>query len=144
MKLDRLIFNLFDLMNGKAELFPGVKETLEDLSKNGVVLLATTVSRTRKVEQRLKKLGVLKFFNLILGGDVLSKSEHINCFARHLDIDLEKFASQSIVVGDGVDDMWIAGLYGVRRRIGILNTLDRRTLVRAGAEEVITDLRELL
>jgi len=145
-RLDRLVlefFNIIDIDSKGSRLFPGTREVLESLLAEGMELFATTVSQTKKTEERLKNAGILEFFTLVLGEDVLSKSEHVPYFAQHLGSNLRDFAPQSFYLGDSVHDMRLAklsGLYG----IGITNTVDAETLLRAGARGVITEWQELL
>jgi len=143
MRLDRLFFNLFDFTDrGKVKAFKGAREALEDLSKN-VILLATTVSKTYRIEERLNKLELLKLFTLVLGADIIPKSEHIPCFARYCGINLKKFTSQAFYVGDSTYDMILARGYDIYS-IGITNTIDGETLKKAGAKEVIENWQDLL
>lgn len=145
-RLDRLIlefFNIIDIDSKGLKLFPGTREVLESLLAEGMELFATTVSKTKKTEERLKNAGILEFFTLVLGEDVLSKSEHVPYFAQHLGSSLRDFAPQSFYLGDSVHDMRLAKLYGLYG-IGITNTVDVETLLRAGARGVITEWQELL
>lgn len=143
MRLDRLFFNLFDFTDrGKVKAFKGVREALEDLSRN-VILLATTVSKTYRIEERLNKLELLQLFTLVLGADIIPKLEHIPYFARYCGINLKKFTSQAFYVGDSTHDMILARGYDIYS-IGITNTMDGETLKKAGAKEVIENWGELL
>lgn len=143
MRLDRLFFDLSDLIDrGKVKSYKGAREVLEQLVKKGMVLFASTVSRTQRTRERLRKLELLQFFSLVIGADIIPKEDHILWFARFLGISPEEFSEKCFWVGDTPHDIILAKSLGIYP-IGITNTLEAEILKEAGAKEVIKHWEEL-
>ena len=60
---------------GKLPTKPGIRELLEYLKKNGVVTALASSTRKPVVEMELGDAGLLKYFDLVIGGDMISKSK---------------------------------------------------------------------
>jgi len=143
VRLDRLFFDLSDFTDRKkVKIYRGAREVLEDLSKNGVRLFVSTVSKTHSTAERLSRLGLLQCFTMILGADILPKKEHPSRFAEFSGKDLKDFCENSFWVGDTTHDMILAKSFGIYP-IGITNTLPLEILKEAGAEKVIKEWEEL-
>ncbi|MBU0546928.1 MAG: HAD hydrolase-like protein [Patescibacteria group bacterium] len=123
--------------------FPNIKEVIKHLYNENVIIFASTGGNTKVETNCLQKLGILKYFSLVVGSDIAPKREHVHYFAKSVDMSVEDFASKTCSVGDGPVELMLALRYGIYS-IGITNTMDRNTLIKAGAKEVISDFRELL
>lgn len=142
-RLDRLFFDLSDLTDrGKVKSYKGAREVVEQLVKKGMVLFASTVSRTQRTRERLRKLELLQFFRLVIGADIIPKEDHILWFARFLGISPKEFSEKCFWVGDTPHDIILAKSLGIYP-IGITNTLEAEILKEAGAKEVIKYWEEL-
>lgn len=141
LKLDRIIFDLFEITDKKVVVYEGAREALKELYQNGMKLFATTVSRTERTKKILRELE-LQLFELVLGADILPKQEHISYFANYLGLTLEEFARKAFYLGDSTYDMIFASKYYIHG-IGITNTLDGQSLIRAGAKTIIGGWQEL-
>ncbi len=141
-KLNILIYEIFDKLEKSPPLFRGVRQFLEKLSENEVKVFASTAgSKSLKVEQKLEKLGILDFFEKVLGREV-AKAEHAYLFARYLNMDVREFSRHAIYIGDELMDMILAKKFGIYG-IGITNTFSDRMLREFGAKMVINNFEEL-
>ncbi|MCQ2483179.1 MAG: HAD family phosphatase [Clostridia bacterium] len=61
--------------NGRLPLKPGVFELLDYLKKEGYCTAIASSTRTAVVENQIRDAGLLKYFNLIVGGDQVAKSK---------------------------------------------------------------------
>jgi phosphoglycolate phosphatase-like HAD superfamily hydrolase len=142
-KLNFLIYEISEKLEGPPRLFKGVREFLEKLSENQVkMFVSTTGSKSLRAEQKLEKLGILNFFAMVSGRE-FSKEEAIISFAKHLGIEQSKFCKEAFFVSDGLEDMLLAqrlGIYG----IGITNTFNSELLKRFGAKKIIDNFEELI
>jgi phosphoglycolate phosphatase-like HAD superfamily hydrolase len=126
----------------QTKLFPGVKETLDEVKKEGIFIMASSGSNTDELGRSFKEYELL--YDFYLGSDkVLKGDEHIQIFADHFSVEKKDLCSQAVFIGDGTTDMQIAlrnGIFGV----GITNTISAEVLSGAGAQVIISDIGELL
>jgi len=123
-------------------LFEGAKEVLLKLKQKGILLFATTGSKTEKAISMLKRAGILEFFTLIIGSE-LPKKEHFKLFAQRVNLPLDDFCKKTFLVSDGPVDLNLAAknrIYGV----GLASTFKSEYLFRSGAKQVISNLKELI
>jgi len=124
------------------KLFPGIKDTLDNLKASGIGILVSTGSRTAEIEQLFAEFDLPH--DLILGSDeILKGDEHINVFAGHFSMQKTDFCRQAAFIGDGTVDMEIAarnGIYG----IGITNSIAAAPLLAAGAKAIVADFGEII
>lgn len=126
-----------------APLFPGAESFLKNLRANGVKNFVSSGSNTDEVIFRLKKAGILEYFELVLGAEKTPKGlEHYAEFAKKTGISLQKFASQAFLASDGPNDMALAQKTGIFA-IGVTNTVSDDKLKSAGADVVISSFNEL-
>jgi len=140
---ERKILTLLDLLDKKdSKLFEGSKEVLFKLKQKGILLFATTGSKTEKAISMLKRAGILEFFTLITGSE-LPKKEHVKLFAQRVNLPLDDFCKKTFLVSDGPVDLNLAAknkIYG----IGFASTFKAEYLFRSGAKQVISNLKELI
>ncbi len=126
-----------------APLFKGARETLIKLREKNKILFATSGSN----EDELKELfaaNSLPPFVMILGSDKIPKGEkHIRAFAASMNLPLEEFVLNAVLVGDGPSDMRIAKQCGILG-IGVTTTTTAEILINAGASETISLLSEVI
>jgi len=134
----RLFFE--EMSKREFKIFPGVKRFLAELHKKRVKLFATSGSKLEDLDKKLRDNGLLSYFKLIMGSDRIPKGvEHIEIFAETCNLPLEEFARRAFYLGDGPTDMKIAKRCGIYA-YGIQNTVDAKTLIKAGADEIIETL----
>jgi len=127
-----------------AAAFPGVKDVLKRLSYEGIEIFVTSGSRTEETIESLIRNKLYGCFSLVLGGDEIPKSTgHIKKFAEFAGKSLEDFCKSSIIIGDGTNDMKIAKKLNIYS-VGIVNTVSAKRLKKAGANEVISEIKGLL
>ncbi len=128
----------------KFKAFPGTKEILRKLNARGIKLFVTSGSRYQDLEKKLAEHDLLIYFDLIMGSDEIPKGvEHIKIFANWCELSFEEFTQKTFLVGDGPTDMRIAKESGIYA-IGVKTTIDAKTLIKAGANEVVKNIKDLV
>lgn len=132
----------------KVEPFQDTEATLKILVRAPYRLVVISGSLHAVVESRLKRLGLSKYFSVILGSDervpkMMKGEGHFSIIRGILGLDIDEFRETSLLVGDGMYDIRIG------RRVGLLtvgktNGADQETLRKGGADFVIDHLVELL
>ena len=142
-KLNILIYEISEKLEGPPKLFKGVREFLEKLSEDRVkIFVSTAGSKSLIIEQKLERLGILNFFEKVSGRE-FSKEEAIISFAEYLGIEQSKFCKKAVFVSDGLEDMLLTqqlGIYG----IGITSTFNAKMLKKFGAKKIINNFEELI
>jgi len=145
-EITELFFQRIDKIDKekKFRVFPGTKKLLMELCRRGLKLFVTSGSKCRILERKLEKHDLLVYFDLIMGSDEILKGvEHIKIFADWCELPIEKFAKRAFLLGDGPSDMRIARESGVYA-IGIANTVDAEILIKAGADDIVKNLKDLI
>lgn len=126
----------------KPGLFPGVKEVLDQIKKADKHLLASSGSPTPELSMLFAKHSLP--YDFFLGSDVVRKGdEHIQMLADHFGFLKAEFCEKSLYVGDGPADMELGKRNGIFT-LGITTTVSAEKLTAAGADAIITDIRDLL
>jgi len=147
--LENLSNSFFEIRSSLSEwqnatAFPGTKDVLKKLSYERIEIFVTSGSRTKETIESLKRNKLYGYLSLVLGGDEIPKGTgHIKKFAEFAGKSFEDFCKSSIIIGDGTNDMRIAKKLNIYS-VGITNTVSAETLKRAGANEVIEVISELL
>jgi len=126
----------------QTKLFPGVKETLDEIKSREIFLMASSGSNTGEIGAAFKKYALP--YDFFLGSDrVLKGDEHIKIFADHFFLEKADFCRQAAFIGDGTTDMQIASRNGIFG-IGITNTIPAEDLLKAGAQAIVSKIEEVL
>lgn len=131
------------LQDEKPNPFPGALPLITEVHRRQGKQYITTGSKTTRARNRIEEMGLLSYFNLILGqGDGIDKgSQHLSLFKDHSgDVYFEKYG---VYLGDGPKDMEYAREFGIVA-VGISTTLSGQKLRDAGAQYVIDSLEEFL
>lgn len=100
-------------------LLPGVAETLESLSRSGLLLFVATADSHARAERMLAHLGLTRYLTAIVGADEVSRSkpdpEAVTLCASKAGLS----ASDLVVVGDGPQDALMGRRAGAKT-IGVL------------------------
>ena len=65
--------SLYD--GGRLPMKPGVNELMEFLSENGIKTALASSTKTETVKNQLRDAGILKYFTVVVGGDMVSHSK---------------------------------------------------------------------
>ena len=87
----------------EADLYEGMKETLEVLKKDGFKLAVATLKAEKFAKQMLQNMGVADLFDVIHGVDMndsITKSGLVNLCLRELNVNAEN----AVLVGDSIHD----------------------------------------
>ena len=127
----------------QVELFPGVKETILKLWREGYMLSVASSRSSRSLKEFLAEEGILECFSLVIGADNVT----------HAKPDPEPVLKTLAALGVEADDAWVVGdmpvdiLMGVRagcRTCGVsYGNSNREDLLAAGARAVIDRFADL-
>lgn len=99
--IDALVAQYWDELLGKVRLFPGAKDVLEDLSgEYKLAILSDSDGERYWKEQRIKRLGIGRFFDVVLtSDDVGANKPHPRCFLE-VSAKLGVRPDECVMVGD--------------------------------------------
>lgn len=147
LEIQKLVDRFFELIlsreSSASTLFFEAQRVLANLHNRGLQLFLTSGTRTDILQRRIETARI-DFFAVIMGSEVIPKGlEHIDVFARAAGTAKDDFCAKAFLVGDGPGDMKLAKNAGIYA-IGLTNTVLAEDLVKAGANEIISNLRELI
>lgn len=126
------------------KLFPGVAETLEELSRRGHLMTIASARRKDTLKHYLNIFGVSQYFDFVLGvEDVVNAKpdpEAVLVTLKHYGCD----ASEAFMVGDMPVDILMASGAGVAGCGVTYGNSCREDLSASGAMYVIDEFKELL
>jgi phosphoglycolate phosphatase len=126
-------------------LFPEVPPVLATLKQSGRVIVISSNNADGTFHDRLEPVGLTDKYDLALGTDIqkgITKDDHPRLAADRLGVPPEELAATGVYVGDLPSDMRLANKAGLLP-IGRLTHGNADTLIAAGAQHVITNLKEL-
>lgn len=134
-----------DLVNSERYvLYPKVKTFLKFFKSRGCKVFVTSGSATGAMIKRIYEMGLLPYFDFVLGFDIYKKGpRHLEMLAKKEGMTMEQFAKCAIYFGDGPGDMKIAKECGLFA-IGVAQTVSAETLKNAGADMVIERIGDAL
>lgn len=99
--------------NGKLPIKKGVREILNYLKDNGYRIAIASSTRTESVKKQIEAAGLLEYFDVIVGGDMVNKSKPSpNIFIKAID-ELGGIAENTYVIEDsynGIKAAYTAGM----------------------------------
>jgi len=126
------------------QFYDGAINLVKELVRKKFTLFVTTGSQTSATKNKLGKADIINCFELILGSSEIPKGpEHIEEFAKSVNLSAEEFSSQAFYCGDGARDMEIAKMFGIYA-IGVAQTLSKEKLSEAGADVVVDKIGNVL
>ena len=125
------------------ELFPGVKETLQNLKNKGYLLSIASSRTTRTMVQMLEEKDLVSPFSLFIGVTEVQKAKpHPEPVLKTLEA-LEVPASEALVVGDMPVDILMGSRAGARTCGVTYGNSTRPELLEAGADYIIDSFTQL-
>lgn len=107
------------------KILPGVADFLKQAHAAGVKLAIATSDRTDRAEETFREMGLLNYFDSVLGGDRIQRSkpepEMVNRLISELGVKREK----TVVVGDHPVDILMGQNAGLTCNVGVLTGLGR-------------------
>ena len=133
--------------HGMADIYPGMREILEELKSGGVLLSIYTGKGREAATITLKKLGIYKYFDLIITGDEVKEHkpspEGIEKFLDKFDLKKEEV----IMIGDAPSDIKAARAAGVKVASVLWDSLAKHHVLKMDTDFVfntVSELREFL
>jgi phosphoglycolate phosphatase len=122
----------------------GAGALVRALHEHGCRVALATVDLSRRARMALEFIGVSDAFDLVLGGDDVSRSkpdpEMIHAILRRLRID----RSQAVMVGDALTDIQMGLSAGLKASIGVLTGFASATQLRALTSFIAQDASDIL
>ena len=137
---------LFDINKDriKPQAFPHVRETLEELHRQGIRMTVATSRGIDSLKDLLTDMGIIQYFDYLLGADSVTKHkpdpEPVLQTLRTMHID----ATETLVVGDMPVDILMGSRAGCRTCAVTYGNATREELEEAGADYIINDFHDLL
>ena len=126
-----------------ADIYPGMKEILEKLKSQGVLLSIYTGKGREAAIITLKKIGIYDFFDLIITGDEVKEHKPS---PEGIEIFLEKFNLKKedvIMVGDSPSDVKAAHAAGVKVASVLWDSLAKDHVLKMDSDFVFNTVAEL-
>jgi HAD superfamily hydrolase (TIGR01509 family) len=126
-----------------ADIYPGVKEILEELKSRGVLLSIYTGKGREATSITLKKLGIYGYFDLIITGDEVKEHKPS---PEGIEIFLKKFnlnKNDVIMIGDSPSDIKAARAAGVKVASVLWDSLARHHVLKMNSDYVFHTVAEL-
>ena len=127
-----------------AELYPGVREVLEDLRKSGVLIALATADLTSIAYDTLKHVGIHDLFDFVVGADMVENDKpNPDMIDKILDT-LNVSRSKTVMVGDSITDMEMGKRANIGLVVGVLEggVAAKKDLARIG-DIVIDSVRDI-
>lgn len=92
-------------MPGKSSLFPGVRETLEQLDSANFRLVVCTNKNASLARDLLQKLNLRKYFAAVVGGDTFGFRKPDGRLLLRAIAQVGSDAAMTVMIGDSVNDV---------------------------------------
>ena len=127
-----------------AELYSGIKDTLESLRKAGILIALATADLTDIAYQTLKHLGIHDLFDYIVGADFVENDKPHPDMIDKIVESLKVNKAKTVMVGDSITDMEMGKRANVGLVVGVLEggVASKEDLLRIG-DIVINSVREI-
>ncbi len=126
-----------------ADIYPGIKEILDELKANGVLLSIYTGKGKEAATITLKKLNIYKYFDLIITGDEVKEHKPS---PEGIEIFLDKFnlkKDEVIMIGDSPSDIKAAHSAGVKVASVLWDSLSKNKVLKMDSDFVFHTVEEL-
>ncbi len=126
------------------ELYDGVREVLEGLHNNDILISIATADLTEIANNILHSLGIYNLFDYVIGADMVERDkpdpEMIYKTVNTLNVDRNRVA----FVGDTITDMEMGKRAGIGLVVGVLEgEVARKSDLEKDADVVINSVREI-
>lgn len=127
----------------KSQPFPGTVPLISEIYRRHGKQYLTTGSTTTHAIARIREIGLLPYFSLVLGqGNGIDKGlQHLQLFKENSQD--HNFEKDAVYLGDGTKDMEYARDFGIIA-VGITTTLPEQKLRNTGARYIISALDQFL
>ena len=133
-----------NLQTLKPQLFPGVKETLTQLSEQGYTLTIASSRSHASLVELTSDMGIADCISYLIGADDVEKAKPAPEPVLNT-LDAMRFeASQALVVGDMAVDILMGANAGVKTCGVTWGNGARKELEQAGADYIINSIEELM
>ena len=126
-----------------ADIYPGMKEILDELKSRGVLLSIYTGKGREAARITLKKLEIYDYFDLIITGDEVKEHKPS---PEGIEIFLEKFKldkNEVLMIGDAPSDIKAAHAAGVKVASVLWDSLAKHHVLKMNTDYVFNTVAEL-
>lgn len=126
-----------------ADIYPGMKEILDELKSKGVLLSIFTGKGKEAATITLKKLNIYKYFDLIITGDEVKEHkpspEGIEIFLKKFNLNKDDV----IMIGDSPSDVKAAHSAGIKVASVLWDSLAKHRVLQMNSDYVFNTVAEL-
>jgi phosphoglycolate phosphatase len=123
---------------------PGIVDAIRDMRARGWLLAVATTDDHEHSLQTLQGFGIADCFGAVVGADQVSRGkpdpEMYLLACRHLDV----LPAESVVVGDGINDLRMGRSAGCYATIGVLSGVSPREHLAEAADLIVPGVPDLL
>ena len=131
------------LIRERAQIFPGVMELLENLSKHGMKLALCSSSLRSEINAVLEVLGLSGFFDVIVSGAEIEKGKPAPDIFLEATKQLNVSPKNCLVIEDTIFGVRAAKSAGAKC-LAVTNTFKAETLLSAGADYILDSLENII
>ena len=133
---------------GPPTVIEGAPEALKHLKEKGLKIAVWSGTRTDVIGKKLEQTGLDQYVDFFIGNvpgsETLIKGPGLFAkIAEHFQITIEELQQQSLVLGDGTNDMLAGQTAGAAVLIGVKGLKSKEQLTTAGANLVISGISNL-
>lgn len=126
-----------------ADIYPGMKELIEELNEIGVLLSIYTGKGRKSSEITLKELGIFEFFDMIVSGDDIEgqkpSPDGVDQFIEKFNLSREKV----IMIGDAPADIKAARNAGIKAVSVVWDSYAKEKVLQMESDYVFHTVEEL-
>ena len=137
----RKIYNT--VASPKTKMFPGMRKTLEPLSKRGIVLAVATSKKREGVMRMLEALGISHLFPIVLSDDLVKNKKPFPDMVESILSKTKIEKHNALVVGDSIYDIRMGKNAGVKTCAVTYGTGSRTELLKEKPDIVIHKISAL-
>ena len=123
-----------DRHNNLASLYPGIKELLEFVKKNGILLALFTGKGRRTSEITLRQFGIEQYFDMVITGDDVDHFKPSGDGIRKIMQRYSLLPDEVLMVGDAVADITAARECGVPIASVVWDSYGKEMVMKAKAD----------
>ncbi|MDE5876739.1 MAG: HAD-IA family hydrolase [Muribaculaceae bacterium] len=133
-----------DMAPHSIKLYPGVKETLENLVANGYRLAVATSRGKESLKQMLEVTGIAHLFTVLKADEDVINKKPAPDMVRDILYELDCWPAEAMMVGDTTFDIMMGKGAGVRSCGVTYGNHNRFQLIEAGADYVVDSITEII
>lgn len=147
-KCRKIVFDSFDMadkmiLESDLKIIPGTIELIRDLYNSGIKIGIASTDEFDNINKFINNFGLGKYIKYIIGADKVKNPkpypDMINILCSQMNVKPEEV----IMVGDGLNDMKMGKLAGVKASVGVLTGLESKENLNKIADFVLDSISQI-